>query len=295
MNKKILAVAVAGAMTAPMAAQAVKYKLSGQVNRAVVFQDDGEQSAVRSVDAITSGTRFRLTGSEDIGNGMKVGFNYESQWSSSRSFTQRPDLNSDGSGGAGTLRQGNVWFSGNWGKLTLGQTDGAGNGATENDWVPSGSYHGRTSFTGGLLWRTSGGGTIGGGMTESSTFNEFDAFSRHDVIRYDSPKLGPVKLAASVGNDSVWELGAFVDSDIGGGNLLFSAFYGEDTQGVRSGGTDNRWGGSIRYLLLRAPRSPVPMLRTKALVVQMRTYSPLVSVIPGVTTRFPCITARPPT
>jgi len=82
MNKKILSIAVAGAMTAPMATQAVKYKLSGQVNRAVVFQDDGEQSAVRNVDSIASGTRFRLKGSEDLGNGMKVGIYYESQWSS---------------------------------------------------------------------------------------------------------------------------------------------------------------------------------------------------------------------
>ena len=59
-----------GAMTAPMAAQAVKYKLSGQVNRATLFQDDGVQSGVRHVDNISSGTRFRLKGSEDIGNGM---------------------------------------------------------------------------------------------------------------------------------------------------------------------------------------------------------------------------------
>jgi len=246
MNKKLLSLAVAGALTTPMAAQAVKYKLSGQVNRAIVFMDDGEQSGVRNVDNISSGTRFRLKGSEDIGSGMKAGFYYESQWSSSPSFSQRPELNGDGATAIG-LRQANVWFSGNWGKLTLGQTDGAGNGATESDWVPSGAYHGRTSLTGGIQWRTSGGGTIGGGLTEGSTFNEFDAFSRHDVIRYDSPKLGPVRAAASIGNDSVWEIGLFGDADIGGGNLLFAAFYGEDTQGVRSGGTDGRWGGSFRY------------------------------------------------
>jgi len=156
------------------------------------------------------------------------------------------------------LRQANVFFTGNWGKLTIGQTDGAGNGATENDWVPSGAYHGRTSFTGGLRWRTSGGGgiTAGGGavaasavdnggtaLTEGNTFNEYDAFSRHDVIRYDSPKLGPAVLSASVGNDSIWEVAGNVNADIGGGNLLFSAFYGEDSQK----GTDNRWGGSARY------------------------------------------------
>ena len=255
MNKKLLALAIAGAMAVPMTAQAVKYKLSGQVNRAIVFQDDGETSAVRHVDNTASGTRFRLKGTEDLGNGMKAGFYWENQYQSSRSFTQRPDLNGDGSaGGAGSFRQGNVFFSGTWGKLTLGQTDGAGNGATESDWVPSGSYHGRTSMTGGMLWRTAGGGNPSG-LTESSTFSEFDAFSRHDVLRYDSPKLGPVKLAASVGNDDVWELGLFADADIGGGNLLFAAFYGEDpNRSTTSTGVDNRWGGSIRYLFAQGTK-----------------------------------------
>ncbi len=249
MNKKLLSIAIVGAITAPMTAQAVKYKLSGQVNRAIVFMDDGEQSAVRSVDNSASGTRFRLKGSEDLGNGMKVGFYYESQWSSSKSSTQRPDQNSDGSEGASdsNLRQANVWFSGNWGKLTIGQTDGAGNGSTEVDSSPSGAYSDRTGLTGGLRWRTSSGGLIGGGLTEGDTFSNYDAFSRYDVIRYDSPRLGPVKLAASLGNDSIWEIALTSDMDIGGGNLLFAAFYGEDGQGVRSGGTDNRWGGSLRY------------------------------------------------
>ena len=84
MNKKLLVLAIAGVMTTPMVAHAVKYKLSGQVNRAIVFQDDGVQSAVRHVDNTASGTRFRLKGSEEMGNGMKVGFNWEAQTQSSR-------------------------------------------------------------------------------------------------------------------------------------------------------------------------------------------------------------------
>ncbi len=75
MNKKLLAVAVSSALAAPMAAHAVKYKLSGQINRAAVYQNDGNRSDVQFIDNVSSGTRWRLTGSEDIGNGMKVGFN----------------------------------------------------------------------------------------------------------------------------------------------------------------------------------------------------------------------------
>ncbi len=46
MNKKVLAVAVSSALAAPMAAHAVKYKLSGQINRAAVYQNDGDNSDV---------------------------------------------------------------------------------------------------------------------------------------------------------------------------------------------------------------------------------------------------------
>ena len=67
MDKKLVAVAVASALAMPMAAQAVKYSASGQVNRAIMFVDDGVQSDTMHVDGDASGTRFRFTGSEDIG------------------------------------------------------------------------------------------------------------------------------------------------------------------------------------------------------------------------------------
>jgi predicted porin len=269
MNKKLLTVAIAGAMAVPMSAQAVKYKLSGQVNRAVVFQDDGQDSGMRSIDNGASGTRFRLRGSEDLGNGMQVGFYWELQTQSARNGAARPNLNGDGDDGTfggGDLRQANVYFSGNWGKLTMGQTDGAANGGTEADLsgtAIAGVYHTQTSFNGAMRWRTGAGGCVtpagagtgantaqAGCATGGTFFSGFDGFSRHDVIRYDSPKLGPVKLAASVGNDSVWEVAATANTALGGGQLSAALFYGQDSQGALTGqpGTDARWGGSLSFL-----------------------------------------------
>ncbi len=249
MNKKLLTVAIAGAMATPMAAQAVKYKLSGQVNRAIVFQDDGDQSDVRNTDAISSGTRWRLRGSEDLGNGMKVGFSYEMQTSSAPSSAARPDQNTDGANGVsagGNIRQANVWFSGGWGKLSVGQLDGAANGATESDLSGtciSGNCVLQASFTGGVRWRTSGGGTIG--QTVGSTHNNFDGFSRYDGIRYDSPALGPVTISGSVGNDSKWDVAARVKTGLGGGQLSGALFYGEASGALN---IEDRWGGSLSYL-----------------------------------------------
>ncbi len=269
MNKKLLTVAIAGAMAAPMTADAVKYKLSGQVNRAVVFLDDGEQSDVRNVDNIASGTRFRLRGSEDMGNGMKVGFYWELQTSSSAASGQTPDQDGDGTNGitsGSAIRQANIWFSGNWGKLTIGQQDGAANGAVEADLsgtAIAGTYSGRTSFTGGVNWRTSLGGCInstgglvaaadGGGAapcagsaTGGTFHSSFDGFSRYDAVRYDSPALGPVTLSASVGNDALWEVAARLDTALGGGQLSAALFYSE-ASGPQN--VDSRYGGSASYL-----------------------------------------------
>jgi len=156
MNKKVLAVAVSSALAAPMAAQAVKYKLSGQINRAAVYQNDGESSDIQFIDNVSSGTRWRLTGSEDIGNGMKVDFNWE--WQNSQNPSGAP-IKSGDFGEAETMRKAEVWFSGGWGKVSLGQGDGAGNGTTEVDLSDTWNvaYYGRTSFAGAVSWKTGSG------------------------------------------------------------------------------------------------------------------------------------------
>ena len=125
MNKKVLAVAVSSALAAPMAAHAVKYKLSGQVNRAMVYQNDGTNTDIQFTDNISSGTRWRMTGSEDIGNGMKVGFNWEWQVSSNPTGTAIGGGDFGGNTSGNAIRKAEVWFSGGWGKVSLGQGDGA--------------------------------------------------------------------------------------------------------------------------------------------------------------------------
>ena len=250
MNRKLLAVAVSGALAAPMSVQAVKYKLSGQVNRAIVYNDDGAASDVQFVDNISSGTRWRMTGSEEIGNGMKVGFNWEWQNSTNPS-TSTPIKSGNGAGaGSQNMRKAEVWFSGNWGKLSLGKGDGAGNGATEVDLSQTWNvtYVARASFSGAVAWRTGAGGTIAGGLTHGNTFSQFDAFSRYDRVRYDSPALGPITLAASMGQNSQWEVAARLSSGIAGGELSAAVFYGATEAPPGGAGVKSRYGGSASYL-----------------------------------------------
>jgi predicted porin len=253
MNKKVLAVAVSSALAVPMAAHAVKYKLSGQINRAAVYQNDGENSDIQFVDNGASGTRWRMNGSEDIGNGMKVGFNWEWQ-ASSNSGTAAIGVDGDRAANP-SVRKAEVWFSGGWGKVSLGQGDGAGNGLTEIDlsdtWMAN--YVVMDEMGGDMAWRTGAGAGItaggsttaaGAGLTYGTTYQTFDAFSRYDRVRYDSPALGPVTLSVSAGAQNKYEGAVRWSQGIGGGQISAGLFYGTHS----NGGIDNTYGGSIAYL-----------------------------------------------
>jgi predicted porin len=248
MNKKVLVAAVSSALAAPMAAQAVKYKLSGQVNRAMSYLNDGQQSAVQFTDNGASGTRWRMNGSEDIGNGMKVGFNWEWQRSSNPSGSggiRDASISPDGE----AMRKAEVWFSGNWGKVSLGQGDGAGNGTTEVDLSSTWNvaYVAQDSYDGGVAWRTSSGSALttgGAAVTRGDTWAYYDAFSRYDRIRYDSPALGPVTLSVSAGQQDRYEGAGRWSQGLGGGQISAGLFYGSDN----GTGVKTRYGGSIAYL-----------------------------------------------
>ena len=48
------------------AAQAVDFKISGQINRAVLWGDNGNDDDLKFVDNDNSSTRFRFTGENDF-------------------------------------------------------------------------------------------------------------------------------------------------------------------------------------------------------------------------------------
>ena len=51
----------------------VHLSLSGQVNRGVLFVDDGNQTEILHVDNDNSSTRFRLIGSADYNDDISIG------------------------------------------------------------------------------------------------------------------------------------------------------------------------------------------------------------------------------
>ncbi len=234
MNKKLLAIAVSGALAMPMAAHAVEYKASGQVNRAIMYGDDGQGSDVLHVDGDSTGTRFRFNGSEDLGNGMKVGFNFEieAQSNDSADATLKQGGTSPGESSSpdGAFKHGerqiNVWFSGNWGKVTAGQgsvaTDGAALADLNKAWI---TIENTTDYGAAIAFRTSTGGTAGG-ITAIDVTPSYDG-GRNDNLRYDSPSLGPFKAAVSVSNNETWDAMGKLAGSVGGGGYDVRFGYGD--------------------------------------------------------------------
>ena len=171
MKPKALTVAIAGVFAVPMAAQAVDFNISGHVNRAlfIVDSDDGTQAQV--ADNGGSSSRVRVTGSSETMDGNTVGIQVEYQ----------------ATGTTLGLRHANIQYSGDFGRVTIGQGSEAGDGSAYSD-------------TTGVFGIGHGAGTSSD-FHLGSYFGSLDAGTRGNMIRYDTPDIGPMGVAVSVGNE----------------------------------------------------------------------------------------------
>ena len=201
--------------------------------------DNGAVNGIVHADNSVSGTRWRIKGQGDIGNGKTAGLYFESGVESNPSSeVEAATLNSDGDD-IFSIRQANVWLKGSFGKVTAGQGDGAANGSTEAD--KSGTtvvqYVGSSvDLLGSMEYGTSN-------VDVEDVRASFDALSRSDNIRYDGGN-GTITFAASLGNGDKAELGIKYkasnldvragywdagDSGSGVSGIAISASWGEET------------------------------------------------------------------
>lgn len=106
-----------------------RLSISGQVNRAAMFYDDGNDADVRFVDNDNSSTRIRLIAEGDVDEDLTIGSNIEVQFrSNSSADIQQKDGGSVIKNNSFTERKLEVYFvSDTYGKLSLGQGDTASN------------------------------------------------------------------------------------------------------------------------------------------------------------------------
>jgi predicted porin len=175
MKHKALTVAIAGALAAPMAAQAVDFTISGHINQALVFTDaDMGSSTTTFKDNGSSGSRVRFTGSSETMSGITAGVNME--------FGVAPD----GTGaGMVKVRHAVVEFGGEFGSLKLGQTSEAADGTVYQD--KSGVFgiaHGQET-----------------GDSVASSYTPGGSGARRAGLHFSSAAFGPAALHLSAAND----------------------------------------------------------------------------------------------
>ena len=195
MERKLIAAAVSSALVLPMAAQAVEFSVSGQVNRAIISVDGGGikgdedmyDGGLQHVDANSSNSKFRFTGSGELAGGMTAGV--QAEWAA---------LNGEDDGP--TIRHANVYISSAGGKLTIGQGSTAANGMAHAD-------------LGGASWL--GGATNWCSYAGTGPACPSNDGGRQQVLRYDTPAIGPASIAISVGNDDYWDAKVSVAGSVG--------------------------------------------------------------------------------
>lgn len=238
------------------AANTMTLKISGQVNRGVLWGDNGTDDEIFLVDNDNSGTRFRFVASgrlnDDITAGATIELQYESNSTTDIRFGANGGTGGTGLGGATPVsrgvgeRIGEVWFnSASMGKISLGQGNTASNGTSEVD--QSGTdiigYSGVADMGSGLQFDIGAG--LAGNPTIGSVFTNLDGGSRRDRIRYDTPTFAGFRASTSYAQGGFFDVALRYAVQFAGAKFAAAIAFSDN----ESNGGRERLNGSASLLL----------------------------------------------
>ncbi|PLX48954.1 MAG: hypothetical protein C0613_08705 [Desulfobulbaceae bacterium] len=225
----------------------VDVTLYGQVNKAVLFADDGEDDDVFFLDNDISGTRFGIKAKAKINDEFSAGAQLEAEWQQNSS--NKVDMNTQSSDEDAKKRQMKVYLqSKTAGKLTLGHGSTASDGIAEIDISGTkiaGSSHMKAQGGNFKFWDDDN-DAYTGGITVGSIFDHLDGGSRKDGLRYDSPTFFGVTISGGVAEDNFNDLAIRYANNFSGTKV--SAGLGYTYAGAGSS-THNTLSGSASVML----------------------------------------------
>ena len=249
-TKKIVIPAAALALAAVQAqaqapADGIQVRLSGQINRALMHVDDGQDKEWFNVDNGNSSTRFRFNADGPVMPGVRAGILFEAQYQSNPSDA----VSFAGRNISASLneRHMDVFVTGRWGTLRLGQGDGAANGAAEVDLSGTTvAHYSSTPDIGGAFEYRAGAAFSGTSIGASISNQDFE--SRYDRVLYQTPNFNGFMVEASSGHKEadIVELALRYSGKIGALGTLAAAlgWSKEDAPGT----DDEVLGGSVSWL-----------------------------------------------
>jgi len=220
----LLAASGASALEIKSGTDKVKVELYGQINRAVLYADDGKDDKFFQVDNDNSSTRVGLTGKIDATESLTVGSNFELEWQDNASNLVSMDAESIT--GEFEDRLVELYFSCKTsGKLSLGKGKMASEDSSEVD------------LSGTTLAGMSDVAKVGGGfkfydpayvipaagstatdtrLSVGNVFNNMDGLAKKNRVRYDTPKFAGFSLAAAAGEKAMTDAALLYSGDFNG-------------------------------------------------------------------------------
>jgi hypothetical protein len=204
----------------------VRLAISGQINRGVLFTDDGDSTDIFHVDNDNSSTRFRFVGEADLGKWI-AGTVLEAEFESNSTASVNQENHSE----SASLKERKIEFfieQPSYGKLYVGQGDTASNNTAEVDLSGTGvvGYSSVADMAGGLLFFDNTANALSSTAIKNVSTN-FDGLGRDDRVRYDTPKFYGISLQASQIADDKWDAAIFQSGTFGDFDLAGAAGYAD--------------------------------------------------------------------
>lgn len=220
----------------------VSLEVSGHVNEAILFWDDGAESNAYIVTNDNERTRFRFKGKAKIDANWEAGYQLEVgvRAANSKRFTQ---LDSSGSGtDVGFDLRDSYWYvkSKSLGRFSLGLQATATDKITESNLTQTSSFakYSDVEDTGlGLILRSAAnGGLTNSGITWRRLIGDAgdqpgEGERRFNAVKYVSPEVSGFVVSAAWGQDDYWDVALNYAGTHAGFKIAAGIGYGEITDG----------------------------------------------------------------
>lgn len=225
------------ATTARKGNRKVSLTISGFVNEAIYFWDDGSESNTYVGTNSLEQSRFKLAGKAKIDADWSAGYTLEFgvQGAGAGNFSQ--DLDNGTNPNSVSIRK-SVWFVENktFGKISVGQdgtstyhllddADGVNTRSFSDAEAASVYVNAFGLRVNGVAQGTVTWGNILGGFNNNTPGQG----GRRNVVKYDSPVIAGFSVSASWGEDDMWDSALTYKGEVGDFKLLAKAGYGQTT------------------------------------------------------------------
>jgi predicted porin len=242
------------ATTARKGNRKVSLEISGHVNEAVLWWDDGKERNAYIVTNDNQRSRFRFKGKAKIDKDLEAGYQIEVgiRTANSKRVNQFNSVGNDNAVDAGLDLRDSYWFikSKTYGRISVGRQATATDQITEINLTQTASFskYSDVEDTGlGFLLRSKNGGLTANGVGATGqtglTWRRLigdggdqpgEGERRFNAVKYISPEFAGFTASAAWGEDDYWDVALNYSGELHGFEIEAGVGYGEITDGVQT-------------------------------------------------------------